>query len=512
MSELIRNHKKATAALIFAGLALLCLSIFLAVIIQHWPFSQASSADRLQRALNSTVEIKSFRQTWFPFAGYVAEGVTFRRQLADGKTAVPFLTINKLTVQANYFDLLRKPHRLRLLLAVGAHIFIPEGGINLTSQNAKKSDPIVISELRVEQATLDVGASTHEQGPLRFNVHSARFLNVGPDSTVAFNSSVHIPEPPGEAEAKGWIGPWRNDRGSARSTPITGTYTLSKANLGHYASLDGILSSQGEFSGTLAKLNVKGTTTSPNFGVRETKHHFQVNTHFAGTVDLRNGDVDLPTLQASIGKTAFAGSARVGGEPKAIALNVPHGTGEVQDLILLFSAAARSPITGPIGFSTRIALPPGDKPFTQRVRLEGKFDIDQAHFTSAGTQQGVDKLNAEAQGEHSELAKENDTVSDLDGQVKLENGIARLSPVTFSVPGATANMTGTYSLLSKRVNFNGKMRMKATLSEATTGAKSVFLKVLNPFFKKKGAGAELPVQMSGIYGDTHFNVGLRAKK
>jgi len=54
--------------------------------------------------------------------------------------------------------------------------------------------------------------------------------------------------------------------------------------------------------------------------------------------------------------------------------------------------------------------------------------------------------------------------------------------------------------------------MKATLSEATTGAKSVFLKVLNPFFKKKGAGAELPVQMSGIYGDTHFNVGLRAKK
>jgi hypothetical protein len=512
MRELIRKHKKTTVALILAGLALLGVSIFAVAIAPHWPFNQASSVDRLQRALSASVEIKSFRQTWFPYAGYVAEGVTFRRQLSAGRSAEAFVTVNTLTVRASYFDLFHKPRRLQLLLAEGAHIIIPEGGINLTEGGGKKSDPIIISELRVEKAILDVAASTHEQGPLRFDVHSARLLNVGPDSTVAFSSSVHIPEPPGEAETKGWIGPWRDDQGSVRGTPITGTYTLTKANLGHYESLDGTLASQGEFSGNLARLKVKGTTSSPNFGVRESKHHFPVNTHFAGTVDLRNGDVDLTTLQASIGKTALAGSAKVAGEPKAVSLNVTHGMGEVQDLVLLFSDSARSPITGPIAFSTKVYLPPGNKPFTQRVRLEGKFDIDQARFTSPDTQLGVDKLNAEAQGEHSALAEETDTVSDLDGEVKLENGVARLSPVTFSVPGATANMTGTYSLLSKRVNFAGKMRMKATLSEATTGAKSVFLKVLDPFFKKKGAGAELPVEMSGMYGDTHFNVGLRAKK
>ena len=88
----------------------------------------------------------------------------------------------------------------------------------------------------------------------------------------------------------------------------------------------------------------------------------------------------------------------------------------------------------------------------------------------------MDKLSAESQGEHSALAEDNDAVSDLDGQVALKDGIARFSQVTFSVPGATANMAGTYSLLDKRVKFDGKMRMKATLSQATTGAKSVFLK------------------------------------
>jgi hypothetical protein len=36
--------------------------------------------------------------------------------------------------------------------------------------------------------------------------------------------------------------------------------------------------------------------------------------------------------------------------------------------------------------------------------------------------------------------------------------------------------------------------------------------LLDPFYKKKNAGAELPVQMDGLYGHTHFSVGLRAKK
>ncbi len=508
---MIRNHKKATIIVISVVVAL-CAFAVLVLSMASKPFTKAGSVDRLQHILNATVEIKGFRQTYFPYAGYVAEGVTVHQKQTPGTSVQPFVSVNRLTVQASYLGLFHKPHRLSTVVAEGVHIVIPDKGINLLSQSSGKTDPVIIAELRIEQAILDVASSSHEPGPLRFGIHSARFLNVGPDATVAFSSSVHIPEPPGEVETKGWIGPWREDHSGIRNTPISGSYVLHAANLGHYASLDGILSSQGEFVGSLARLNVKGSTDLPDFGVRESGHHFHIKTRFTGSVDLKNGDVDITALQTDLGKTTLAATARVAGIPKAVSLNVMRGKGEVQDLILLFSNAPHSPILGPISFTAKAALPPGDRPFTERVRLEGTFDIDRAHFTAPKTQQGVDKLSAESQGEHSALAEDNDAVSDLDGQVALKDGIARFSQVTFAVPGATANMAGTYSLLDKRVKFDGKMRMKATLSQATTGAKSVFLKVLDPFYKKKGAGAELPVQMDGIYGDTHFSVGLRAKK
>jgi hypothetical protein len=102
-------------------------------------------------------------------------------------------------------------------------------------------------------------------------------------------------------------------------------------------------------------------------------------------------------------------------------------------------------------------------------------------------------------------------MTDLKGNVVLKDGLAGFSPVSFAVPGAEADMKGIYSLLTKRIDLRGKMRMLATVSQATTGAKSIFLKVLDPFYKKKekGAGAEVPIRMTGTYGHTHFSVGLK---
>ena len=49
-------------------------------------------------------------------------------------------------------------------------------------------------------------------------------------------------------------------------------------------------------------------------------------------------------------------------------------------------------------------------------------------------------------------------LTDLNGQVVLRGGTATFSPVSFAVPGAAADMNGTYSLLTKRVNMRGKMQ------------------------------------------------------
>jgi hypothetical protein len=68
------------------------------------------------------------------------------------------------------------------------------------------------------------------------------------------------------------------------------------------------------------------------------------------------------------------------------------------------------------------------------------------------------------------------------------------------------NFTGTYGLLTSRVNFHGSLNLDAKLSHTTTGVKSVLLKPLQPFFTKKGAGTLVPVKVTGTR--EHPSVGL----
>ncbi|HWF03448.1 MAG TPA: AsmA-like C-terminal region-containing protein, partial [Candidatus Angelobacter sp.] len=275
---------------------------------------------------------------------------------------------------------------------------------------------------------------------------------------------------------------------------------------------------RGEFSGTLDRLNIAGNTDTPQFEVTASGHRFHLTTQFRGSVDLKTGDVLLPAFQARFGNTNLIAQARVAGSPKTVALDVSQGTGQIQDLVLLFSNAQRSPVTGPIAFHTQTSLPPEHRPFKERVQLTGTFSSDPVKFTSANTQKNVDQLSERAEGKK-DKAKDYDQDDDTDGfervltkltgQVRLVNGIATFSRVSFSVPGAHARMNGTYSLLNTRINLHGDMRMEATVSQATTGKKSFFLKVLDPFFKKKHAGAQVPITMTGLYGQTHFGVGLK---
>ena len=80
------------------------------------------------------------------------------------------------------------------------------------------------------------------------------------------------------------------------------------------------------------------------------------------------------------------------------------------------------------------------------------------------------------------------------------------------MPGATAKGGGTYGLLDKKVDLTGRVAMQATVSQASTGIKSVLLKPLNVFFKPKPAGAVLPVSVTGYYPHPKFRVSLTSKK
>jgi hypothetical protein len=95
-------------------------------------------------------------------------------------------------------------------------------------------------------------------------------------------------------------------------------------------------------------------------------------------------------------------------------------------------------------------------------------------------------------------------VMNLQGHLELREGVAKFSELTFNVPGAAARMNGTYNLENEQIDFHGTLKTDAELSQDTTGIKSALLKPLNPLFKRKKAGAVIPVKMTGSYHDPSF--------
>ena len=175
----------------------------------------------------------------------------------------------------------------------------------------------------------------------------------------------------------------------------------------------------------------------------------------------------------------------------------------------MFLKSPESPIIGAISFRAHIIVPPNSRPFTRRVTLDDTFEIRGASFTNTRTQQGANSLSKHAQGESRESPE--DISERLRGQVLLRDGIATFHDTVITVPGATADFAGTYDLVTKRADLHGKMAMRAELSQATTGFTSFFLKFLNPFYKRKNAGAVVPVSITGTYDHPVFQA-LTAKK
>jgi len=79
--------------------------------------------------------------------------------------------------------------------------------------------------------------------------------------------------------------------------------------------------------------------------------------------------------------------------------------------------------------------------------------------------------------------------SNVHGKFALANGILAIPTVAFEVPGAKVELAGSSDLKGRTLGLAGTLQMKATVSQAVGGFKSIFLKVADPFFKKNGMGA-----------------------
>jgi hypothetical protein len=333
--------------------------------------------------------------------------------------------------------------------------------------------------------------------------------NVGPGQPMHFEAELINPKPVGNIHSVGRFGPWNAD--SPRDTPVGGDYSFDHADLGTIKGIGGILSSKGNYSGSLDHITVDGATDTPDFKISISGRPVPLHTDFHAIVDGTSGDTYLQPVKARLEDTgilAVGSIVRSKDQPgHHIQLDVKIDHGKIDDLLRLAVRTDPPIMTGAVTLKTRLDLPPGQVDVPNRLRLAGSFNVSDAHFSNLKIQDKVDALSMRSQGKP-KLAKDKipDNVhSKLDGIFRLDEGLIQFSKLQFQVPGTEVNLTGKYSLDGNQFDFHGKARMDAKLSHMVTGWKSVLLKPVDPFFSKNGAGTEIPIKITGTKAEPHFS-------
>ncbi len=493
------------------GLVVLFVIVGATVLVSsHWPFTRQTIVRALQEKFSSTVELKAFHGTYFT-PGCVAEGVTFRRN--SDRNAPPIATIEKLTVQGSYWGLFSSPKRVRRIRVEGLHIFVSPSSES-TGSEARPSGSLerfalLIDEIIADGAVVEFASDEPGTEPLKFEIHKLTLNSVADNRPMSFHAALLNAKPPGEIRADGQFGPLGSQR--VGQTILSGSYMFQHADLGVFPGIRGTLSSTGTFHGVLERIEVEGSSDTPDFRVTRSNHAVHLKTQFHAVVNGMDGDVALQSVHAQFERTSLVSQGEVankaGLEGKNVSLGATELQGRIQDWLRLLSDADRPPLTGAMNFRVQVLVPPGKRDFIERVNLRGDFGIDAASFTRSTTQEHVDTLSQVAQGE-----KENDdpasVIENLKGHVVLKDAIATFSELSFSVPGVVAHAHGTYGLLTEKINLHGTLKVDNKLSNGSKGMKSFLLKFLEPFLKKKNAGEIVPIKIGGTFRHPSYGVDL----
>ena len=490
------------AAIILAGLfATVCVLLAL-----NWPFTSKRVTRSWQQILQSKVQTGHFQKIFFPHPGYIAEGVVITRNSPPGTP--PLAGAHKVICRASWFALLTVTHRVDQLLLEGVQVSVPPHLPPPVRSGANKAIKTTVTELVADGAVLQV-LPRHAGGtPLRFDFSQLTIHELGRDKPMRFRTIMHTPEPPGKIAASGSFGPFA--KRPVGQNPASGTFQFTGADLGCFHVIAGTLSSAGSFAGTLEHLQVRGQTEIPNFEVTRSHHSVGLTAEYAAIVNGTTGDVDLNSARAHLLHTTITAHGAISGEHgKTVSLEMAAQDARVEDVLRLFVTADQPPLAGPITLRAHAVVPPEHRPFLERLRLTGEFNISDAEFSHAPTRSKVDVLSARARRQKHDVQV---APSDLKAAVTLHDAVATLSQASFRVPGAIAQGGGTYNVETQAIDLRGKLAMHASLSKAAGGIKSVFLLPLDPFFKKGFSGAVLPVRMTGTYSHPVFKVSLRQQK
>ena len=487
----------------------------------------------LEERLESDVELESFSVDMFPRVVIAGSGLVIKlRNEKLPSNVPPLIQIKSFTVHCGLMDLMSRPRKFKRVQLEGLVINIPPGGLKkdsgqnpitsaLKSQDSEivrkasnpkhpEEAPIIIDELVADGALLRIIPRKEGKEPKEFAIHTLTMERLGFAQAMPFKATLTNPIPKGEIDTDGTFGPWQREDPS--TTPLAGKYTFNNAKLDTIKGIGGTLSSKGTFNGEIDRIGVKGNTQTPDFSIDVSGQTVSLDSTFEAVVDGTDGDTYLTRVDAKFLKTSLTASGAVIGtkgiKGRTVKLHVRIHEGRIEDLLHLATKAKKPLMVGRMALHTDFLLPPGQRDVMDRLQLRGEFDLGAAKFTSPDVQQKLKGMSMRARGLDPQDKADN-VVSNMDGHFRLRDGTLWLEPVSFEMPGATVQLNGSYGLRNEALAFDGTLRMQATISQASGGGvKGFFLKAVDPLFRKKGAGALIPIRVGGTVDQPKFGVNI----
>jgi hypothetical protein len=483
------------------------------------PILKGRVIETLSTRFNSRVELDEFNVSLVKGLEVSGNGLRIFPQdevVAAGATE-PLISLGHFSFHADWMGLFAKPMHVGTVHVTGMAIHIPPREMRAQAPKGRRhigQIKIVVDEIVFDDSKLVIGTLKPDKEPQDFEMSHIVMREVGPDAPWNYDATLVNSTPKGDIHAKGTFGPWNID--SPGDSTVTGHYTFDHADLNTIKGLGGILSSVGEFTGQLDNIVVDGTTETPNFSLDTANHAMPLHTKFHAVVDGTDGDTYLQPVEARLGDSDFTCNGaiiNVKGKGHIIDLDVNVPNGRIQDFLQLAVKTTPVVMTGRLTMKTKLHIHPGNESVSKKIGMKGGFTLRQIHFTNPDVQDKVDMLSLRAQGDPKDAKPgAEDVHSQMVGQFVMGDGKLSFSKLDYTMPGADVALTGDYTLDGDRFEFEGKVQTNAKLSQMVASKwKSLLLKPVDPFFKKDGAGAEIPVKVSGTKSAPKFGLDLHHK-
>jgi len=556
----------------WAGSGLLVAAAGLAAIVavlahRAEPFLRARIVEELQERFHTRVELDSFHlalriglesqwgvwaegkglRIWPPanhpvdhdlssgiparVAGVTVPGPAAAAGVGAAKPLEPLIRVEEFRFHAPLRFEPGKPVHISMVRLKGLDVDLPPkshfGHVAAGAEKSETGGGALRFELDgIECSGAHLTLETSKPGKLPMEIAIAHFKLTADASgdAMGFDAELTNPRPVGTIHTTGTFGgSHAEDLGEE---PIRGDYRFEHADLASFKGIAGILSSTGHYQGTVRDLVVDGETDTPDFRLRPFDNPLALHTKFHAKVDGTNGDTWLEPVEATLGHSHFTaqgpimrvpvvgagGGLQSGGHDIALKIDVDRA--RIEDFLRLASHGGEPLMIGALTMKATLHVPPAMAPVHKRMQLNGSFVLDQAEFSSKKIQDRIEELSERGQGQPKEVKTTDpaEVRSRMQGDFQMADGVIALPSLTYTVPGVTIHLKGTYGVEGGALDFAGTAKMEATVSKMVGGWKGVLLTPLDRYFEKNGAGTEIQIHIKGTREQPEFGVDFGPMK